>query len=369
MRILVLNSGSSSIKYRLLEPPRAEALAGGLIEEIRDHREGLRRVVSSLAAGGVDAVGHRVVHGGELFREPVLLTDDVLRRLKSLDPLAPLHNPANVLGIETAREVWPDAPQVAVFDTAFHHTLPPAASTYAIPEALAREHGIRRYGFHGISHASVVRRTAAALGRPADSVNLISLHLGNGASATAIRGGRSVDTSMGLTPLEGLVMGTRSGDLDPAILPLLVRRTGRSADEAEALLLRESGLKGLAGTNDMRELERRAAAGDGKAALAIEIFAYRLKKYIGAYAAALGRLDAVAFTGGIGEHSARVRSACLRDLGILGIALDEEKNRAPGPGEGEIGAGPVRIFVIPADEEFEIAIQTAALLGAADRSR
>jgi acetate kinase len=361
MRILVLNSGSSSIKYRLLDPPRSEALAGGLIEEVTDHREGLHRIVSGL---GIQAVGHRVVHGGDLFREPLLLTPVAVERLRSLNPLAPLHNPANLLGIETAREVWPDVPQVAVFDTAFHATLPPAAFTYAIPEDLARRHGIRRYGFHGISHGFIARRTAALLQRPVASTRLISLHLGNGASAAAIRAGRSVDTSMGLTPLEGLVMGTRSGDLDPAILPLLVRATGRSADDVETLLLRDSGLKGLAGTNDMRELEQRADAGDERAGRAIEIFAYRLKKYIGAYAAVLGRLDAVSFTGGIGEHSARIRSACLKDLELLGLVLDEAKNLAPAKGEREIGAGPVRVFVIPADEEVEIAAQTAACLEA-----
>ncbi|HEV3028091.1 MAG TPA: acetate/propionate family kinase, partial [Planctomycetota bacterium] len=266
------------------------------------------------------------------------------------------------------RKIWPEAPQVAVFDTAFHHTLPPPAYTYAIPEALAREQGIRRYGFHGISHASVARRSAAMIRRPLESTNLISLHLGNGASAAAIRAGRSVDTSMGLTPLEGLVMGTRSGDLDPAIVSFLARRTGAGIDDIEKILIHESGLQGLAGTNDMRELERRARDGDARARLAVDVFSYRLKKYIGAYAAALGRLDAVAFTGGIGEHSAFIRALCLEDLSILGIALDEEKNRRPGAGEREIGAGAVRVLVLPADEELEIATQTAACLDGTRRN-
>lgn len=362
MRILVLNSGSSSIKYKLLELPRPAALAGGLVEEISDHRDGLGRVVKSLAGHDIQAIGHRVVHGGEEFREPVLLTDDVIERLKRLHPLAPLHNPANLMGIETAREVWPRAPQVAVFDTAFHHSLPPHAFTYAIPADLSRKHGIRRYGFHGISHGYVARRSAALLRQPAESLNLVSLHLGNGASAAAIRGGRSVDTSMGLTPLEGLVMGTRSGDLDPAILPFLARTLGKGPDEIEGILLRQSGLRGLAGTNDMRDIERRARDGDAAALLAVDLFCYRLKKYLGAYAAALGRLDAVAFTGGIGEHSAFIRARCLQDLPVLGIAVDDAKNRADAGGEREIGAGPVRVLIIPADEEFEIATQTQACL-------
>ena len=362
MRILILNSGSSTIKYRLLDLPRSAAIAGGMVEEMGDHRDGLNRIVSSLSGQDIDAIGHRVVHGGDRFREPVVLTDSVIENLRMLNPLAPLHNPANLLGIERAREVWPKAPQVAVFDTAFHHTLPPPAFTYAIPEALARQHGIRRYGFHGISHGAVARRAAALLRRPLESINLISLHLGNGASATAIRDGRSVDTSMGLTPLEGLVMGTRSGDLDPAIIPFLARSTGAGIDEIERILIRESGLHGLAGTNDMRELEKRARAGDARARLAIDVFSYRLKKYVGAYAAALGRLDAVAFTGGIGEHSALIRELCLRDLSLLGIALDEDKNRSSAAGERDIGKGAVRVLVIPADEELEIAVQTAACL-------
>jgi len=368
MRILVLNSGSSSIKYRLLDLTRSTAVAGGTVEEMGDHREGLGRIVTTLAGQEISAIGHRVVHGGERFREPVLLSDPVIEELRRLNPLAPLHNPANLLGMERAREVWPDAPQVAVFDTAFHQTLPPPAFTYAIPEALARNHGIRRYGFHGISHASVARRSAALIRRPLESLNLISLHLGNGASAAAIRGGRSVDTSMGLTPLEGLVMGTRSGDLDPAILPYLARCTGAGLDEIEGILLRESGLLGLAGTNDMRELERRTRDGDATARVAVDVFCYRLKKYVGAYAAALGRLDAVAFTGGIGEHSALVRGLCLQNLSILGIAVDEEKNRSSATGEREIGTGAVRVLVLPADEELEIATQTAACLEEARRN-
>ncbi len=358
----MLNSGSATIKYRLLDLTRSAAVAGGMVEEMGDHRDGLNRIVTSLSGQQIDAIGHRVVHGGDRFREPLVLTDSVIETLRMLNPLAPLHNPANLLGIERAREVWPQAPQVAVFDTAFHHTLPPPAFTYAIPEAVARRHGIRRYGFHGISHASVARRSAALLRRPLETINLISLHLGNGASAAAIRDGRSVDTSMGLTPLEGLVMGTRSGDLDPAIIPFLARSTGAGLDEIERILIRESGLQGLAGTNDMRELERRAREGDARARLAIDVFSYRLKKYVGAYAAVLGRLDAVAFTGGIGEHSALIRELCLRDLTLLGITLDEDKNRSSATGEREIGAGAVRVLVIPADEELEIAVQTAACL-------
>lgn len=371
MNILVLNAGSSTIKFRLLEAPGYRSLAQGVVEDIAEgtgltHREGLERVLTSVGRRDVQAVGHRLVHGGEKFSGPTLLTEAVIQDLRALSALAPLHNPAGVLGIDLAREAWPSVPQVAVFDTAFHRTLPPHAYRYAIPEDLYRERGIRRYGFHGISHGDVVRRTAAILQRAPGTLNLISLHLGNGASAAAVRDGRSVDTSMGFTPLEGLVMGTRSGDLDPAVVAHLQRTTARTPDQVEELLNRESGLLGLAGTRDMRDIERRAQAGDARATLALDLFCYRVKKYVGAYAAALGRLDAVVFTGGIGEHSAIVRSRSLENLSILGIALDESKNRASSAGERELQAGDgVRILVLPADEERAIAEQTAACLASA----
>jgi len=287
----------------------------------------------------------------------------VLEELRSLNPLAPLHNPVNILGIDIAGELWPDVPQVAVFDTEFHHTLPPKAFRYAIPEDLYRRYGVRRYGFHGISHSYVARRAAALLTRSPESVNLISLHLGNGASAAAIRAGACVDTSMGLTPLEGLVMGTRSGDIDPAIFAYLARVAGKSPADVETLLVRESGLRGLAGTNDLREIERRAEQGDERARLALEVFCYRTKKYVGAYAAALGRLDAVVFTGGIGENSALVRAKSLDDLSILGIRIDEQKNRSAEDGERSVHAeGSLPVFVVPTQEELEIALQTAACI-------
>lgn len=360
--ILVLNSGSATIKYRVLGMPQAASLASGLEDALPDHRRALGRVLDRLreTCRGLFAVGHRVVHGGERHREPVRVDGSVVASIRSLSPLAPLHNPANADGIEAALALWPSVPQVAVFDTAFHRTLPPWASRYAIPPALQ----VRRYGFHGISNAFVTRRAAAMLGRPAESINLIALHLGNGASATAIRGGASVDTSMGMTPLEGLVMGTRCGDLDPAIPAILARAGGKTLQEIDGILNEHSGLRALAGTHDMREIERRAADGDADAALAIDVFAYRVKKYVGAYAAALGRVDAIVFTGGIGENSARVRSACLRDLSILGIEIDEIRNRGVSSAEREIQSpgGAVRILVVPADEEREIAGQTLRCL-------
>jgi acetate kinase len=367
MMILVLNAGSSTLKYKLYELPAATVVLSGNLEGIGtgpwpSHREALQELIRRLEGRTPEAVGHRVVHGGEKFHEPTLLGDAEIGTLRTLSVLAPLHNPAGLLGIETARAAWPGVPQVAVFDTAFHHTLPPHAFRYAVPDAWYREHGIRRYGFHGTSHQYVAGRAAARLGRPLESLHLITLHLGNGASVTAVRAGRSVDTSMGFTPLEGLVMGTRSGDLDPSVVAHASRTLGLSAEEIDRTLNRASGLLGLAGSNDMREVERRAGDGDAGARLALDLFAYRVKKYIGAYAAALGRLDGVVFTGGIGEHSARIRSLCLQDLGILGLHLDEDKNREASRSERELQAGGVPILVIPTDEEREIAVQTAALL-------
>jgi len=343
MKVLVLNSGSSSVKYQLFHGGDWRVLAAGSISRIGEaqseleaswtnadgdlesrresmripgHQEGLERIAVGLKERGVladlselRAVGHRVVHGGEAFHCPTLIDDKVTSAIRDMIPLAPLHNPANLAGIEVARRLFPGVAQVAVFDTAFHQTMPAASYRYAIPEYLYREHRVRRYGFHGTSHHYVAKRTAAFLGKPLAECNLITLHLGNGASATAIRNGRSVDTSMGLTPLEGLVMGTRCGDIDPAIHFYLAEHLSLDQDALDDLLNRKSGLLGLCGANDMREIHRRAYEGDERAKLAIDVFCHRLRKYLGAYYAEQGRVDAVVFNGGIGENNAEVRAS------------------------------------------------------------
>ncbi|GGW39237.1 acetate kinase [Streptomyces caelestis] len=393
-RVLVLNSGSSSVKYQLLDMRDDSRLAMGLVERIgeqtsrlkhtpaggesrerggaiADHDAALKAVAEELAKDGLGldspelaAIGHRVVHGGKSFTEPTVIDEAVLAEIERLIPVAPLHNPANLTGIRTARALRPDLPQVAVFDTAFHTTMPESAARYAIDVKTADEHRIRRYGFHGTSHAYVSRATAELLGKAPEDVNVIVLHLGNGASASAVRGGRCVDTSMGLTPLEGLVMGTRSGDMDPAVIFHLMRVGGMSADEIDTLLNKKSGLIGLCGDNDMREIHRRVEAGDEQAALAFDIYIHRLKKYIGAYYAVLGRVDAVAFTAGVGENAAFVREAALAGLEELGLAVDGERNAVRGD-EGRLispeGAR-VAVAVVPTDEELEIATQTYALV-------
>jgi acetate kinase len=306
----------------------------------------------------------RVVHGGKRFTEPTLIDTAVVDEIERLSPVAPLHNPANLTGIRTAQKLRPDLPQVAVFDTAFHATMPEAAARYAIDVETADRHRVRRYGFHGTSHAFVSRAAAELLGREPSEVNVIVLHLGNGASASAVRGGRCVETSMGLTPLEGLVMGTRSGDLDPAVVFHLMRVGGMTADEIDELLNKRSGLVGLCGDNDMREIRRRVDEGDEAAALAFDIYVHRLRKYIGAYYAVLGTVDVVAFTAGVGENSAPVRAAALAGLGGLGLAVDEELNRARGDGPRLISPphAPVAVAVVPTDEELEIAARTYELV-------
>jgi acetate kinase len=288
----------------------------------------------------------------------------VVDGIRSLVPLAPLHNPANLAGIEVTLQAWPDLPQVAVFDTAFHQTLPPAAYLYALPYELYERDGVRRYGFHGTSHQYVSRRAAALLGRSEAETNLVTLHLGNGCSACAVRGGRSVETSMGLTPLEGLVMGTRSGDLDPGVLFHLGRSRGLDLAGLDALLNQASGLKGLAGANDMRVLNTRAAAGDERAVLARQVFAHRCRKYVGAYAAVLGRVDGIVLTGGIGENDPGLRAEILGGLEPLGVVLEPAANEAPGRGERRVSApgSPVAVLVVPTDEELEIARQTLEVL-------
>jgi acetate kinase len=386
--VLVVNAGSSSLKYSLVDGDSGESPASGTVERIgesdgrithasgddehvddrkfADHEEALKAALDafasygpSLESAGVVAVGHRVVHGGDRFSAPVLVDDEVVAAVTDLGSLAPLHNPANLEGIEVARKLFPDLPQVAVFDTAYHQTMPPAAYTYAVPLAWREDHAIRRYGFHGTSHAYVARTAATALGRPPEDVNVIVLHLGNGASATAVRGGVSVDTSMGLTPLEGLVMGTRSGDLDPAVHMYLHRSLGWSLSDIDEALNRSSGLKGLAGENDFREVMRLREAGHEAAALAFDVYCYRIRKYVGAYYAVLGTVDAVVFTAGVGEHSPEVRTAALAGLSRLGITVDEDRNT--GPVDGPTFVSPddadVAVLVVPTDEEHEIARQ------------
>ena len=400
MKILVINSGSSSIKYRLFDMMDKSVLATGLLEQIgetgsrlthrsrstqddmaeivrtrpvENHQAGFQLIASVFKETGavgdtaeLFGIGHRVVHGGEKFREPTLINPEVIETIRRLIPLAPLHNPANLIGIEVALASARKVPQVAVFDTAFHHSIPPYAFHYGLPQALYAEHGVRRYGFHGTSHFYVAKQAAIHLKRSLTSLNLITLHLGNGASVTAIKNGKSVDTSMGMTPLEGLIMGTRSGDIDPAIIFYLGRQTGCSPQEIESMLNKQSGLKGICGLNDMREIGQLAAKGDKAARLAIDMYCYRVKKYVGAYYAAMGRVDALVFTGGIGENAADIRSHCCRGLSQLGIEVDDNKNNLKTKEILEIQSttGAVRLLVIPTDEELEIAEQTVARIKA-----
>jgi len=366
-RVLVLNSGSSSVKYRLYDD--TTVLAKGAVQRIGepgggpvDHPTAVREVLDGLDLTGLAAVGHRVVHGGPVFAGPALIDDQVIAEITDLIPLAPLQNPANLAGIGVTRERLPHLPQVAVFDTAFHRTLPEDAACYAIDRAVAEEYGIRRYGFHGTSHAYVSRGTAALLGRAYTETNTISLHLGNGASACAVAGGRSVATSMGMSPLEGLVMGTRCGDLDPTVMFHLHRAAGLPLAEIDQLLNRRSGLLGLCGDNDMREVLRRRAAGDEIASLAFDVYCRRIRFYVGAYYALLGRLDAITFTAGVGEHSAPVRAAALAGLDRLGIVVDPVRNEADGDRLISPPDAPVAVCVVATDEEREIAQQTRAVV-------
>ena len=416
MSVLVVNAGSSSLKYALVEPgtgPGAGAadvggagpatvLARGVVERVGSSDASLRHVVGSgpdaaetttgvdagdpteamaaLAAAfdahgpdvrdGLRAVGHRVVHGGESFSGPVVIDETVLAEIDRLSVLAPLHNPVNLAGIHAARERFPDSPHVAVFDTAFHANLPAVARTYAVPRAWREEHGVRRYGFHGTSHAYVSRTATAWLQReravdPAGA-RVVVLHLGNGASACAVLGGRSVDTSMGLTPLAGLVMGTRSGDVDPSLAGHLDRVAGLDAAHVEDALNRSSGLQGLAGASDLRDVRRAAEAGDVDAGLALEVYAYRVRAYVGAYAVTLAGLDALVLTGGVGENDTRMRASVVAGLGLLGCALDESRNGTVDPGRPVSRISPdgsaTAVLVVPTDEEGEIARQAVTLL-------
>ena len=373
--VLVLNSGSSSLKYSLVQPDTGASLVDGIVErigeegEVADHEAALRAAFDVLAPGGqklkdlgLVAVGHRVVHGGPDLYRPTVVDDELLEQLRDLAPLAPLHNPPAVLGIEVARKVLPDLPHVAVFDTAFFHHLPAAAATYAIDRDVAARWKIRRYGFHGTSHRFVSEQVAEFLGSRPESLNQIVLHLGNGASASAIAGGRPVDTSMGLTPLEGLVMGSRSGDIDAGIIGYLWRTGGMGVDEIETMLNRHSGMLGLSGEGDFRALHASIAAGDEAAQLAYDVYIHRLRKYIGAYLAVLGRTDVITFTAGVGENDAQVRRDSLSGLESLGIELDNALNGSADRGARRISAKTSRItvLVMPTDEELAIARAAAA---------
>lgn len=403
MKTLVINAGSSSIKYQLFDMESSIVLAAGLAErigeshgrikhrlpnsdqnqeiildiKINDHRQGLFKIVELLTDSRfgviespkeIQAIGHRVVHGGDKFSQPTVITEDVRATIKELSHLAPLHNPANLTGIEVATEVFPKATQVAVFDTAFHQTMPANAYRYAIPQTLYDDHRIRSYGFHGTSHLYVSNIAIDYLGIPVEKSRIITLHLGNGASVTAVKGGKSVDTSMGFSPLPGLIMGTRSGDIDPAIVFYLGRNMGMSFDEIDSLLNKKSGLIGICGDNDLRDIQKRSEDGDPSAQLAMEMYSYSIKKYIGAYVAALNGLDALVFTAGAGENNSAVRWLSCLGIEYLGVSLDHEKNK-----QGVVGtvteiqdfASKVKVLIIPTNEELEIAEQTMTLIKAA----
>ncbi|MEN6520240.1 MAG: acetate kinase [Armatimonadota bacterium] len=399
MKVLVLNSGSSSLKYQLIESDTEEVLAKGLAERIglaegalkyETEKNGKKvidaplpnhdvamdlvfKVLTDPVDGAISsiseiaAVGHRVVHGGEKFTSSVLVTEETLTEIAKVSNLAPLHNPANLMGIKACIRLMPGVPQVTVFDTAFHSTIPNYAYTYALPYKMYADHGIRRYGFHGTSHKYVSARAAklmAAKGTDPSTLKMVTCHLGNGCSMAAIVGGKVIDTSMGLTPAEGLMMGTRSGDLDPAILLFVQRELNLSVDEVDNLINKKSGLLGISGkSSDMRDIEEGTAAGDERCTLALEIFCYRVRKYIGAYAAAMGWLDAVVFTGGIGENGPIVREKATDGLGYMGIELDQEKNsKTRNEADISVDTARVRTFVIPTNEEMMIARDTVEIV-------
>jgi len=396
MKILVLNCGSSSIKYQMIETKTESTLAKGLIErigmssavlthqpegkekiqivgEILDHEIALEYVIAVLLSknhgviddkGEIEAVGHRVVHGGETFSGSVLITEQVLKALRDNIELAPLHNPPNLKGIKAAMEHLPNVPQVGVFDTAFHSSMPPHAYLYGIPFKLYKRYKIRRYGFHGTSHRFVSKRASIVLGKPYDELKIITAHLGNGGSMAAIKYGKSIDTSMGFTPLEGLLMGTRCGDLDPSIVTYVMGKEGLSISETNALLNKHGGLVGISGeSSDMREILQAVDEGDKKSTYALDVYTYRIKKYIGSYAAAMGGVDAVVFTGGVGENSDRIRKDVCSELEFLGIEIDDEANKAP-KGEAFISTNDskTKVLRIPTNEELVIAMDTEMIV-------
>jgi acetate kinase len=400
MKILVLNCGSSSIKYQLFDMEDESVMASGLAERIgeaqgklthkklpdsqdesvvvseepfADHESGMLKIIALITdkehgivddASQISAVGHRVVHGGEHFQAPALIDDAVINAIEATVPLAPLHNPANLMGIRVAQTLIPQAPQVAIFDTAFHQTMPPRAYHYSLPYEYYEELGVRRYGFHGTSHRYVAKEAARLMDRPLDKLNLMTIHLGSGASTCAIENGKSVDTSMGMTPVAGIIMGTRSGNIDPGIIFYLAKSKGMTIEDLDHVLTHESGLKGICGLNDMRDIHNKATEGDKRAQLALDMFVYRIKKYIGNYSAILGHLDGIVFTAGIGEHDIEIRERCCEKLERLGIVLDLEKNKQEHKGPLQINKpeSSVALFVIPTNEELEIGQQTKELL-------
>ena len=373
-RVLVINSGSSSLKYQLIEQTTNAALTKGLIERIGsvdtpDHTSALLQMLQDFKTAGIPVesitiVGHRVVHGGPVFEEAVIITDEVENEIERLIPLAPLHNAANLIGIKVMRNLLPEIPQVAIFDTAFHSTIPQWASTYAIPHQVTMDFAVRKYGFHGTSCSYVSRRAATMLHlSPADS-NFVICHIGNGASITAVQNGMSVDTSMGMTPLEGLVMGTRSGDLDPGILFHLARTGSYSIDQLESMLNRDSGLKGLTGNQDMREVRESAGKGDAKAAKALAIYSYRVRKYIGSYFGVVPNIKAIIFTAGVGENDPEFREDVLMPLRHLGVIIDDDANRVRISEDRCISSpdSPIKVLVIATEEELEIAEQAIKVI-------
>lgn len=396
MNILVINCGSSSLKYQLLDMETRNPLAKGLVErigiagsmlthrpegmekvvitaEIPDHTVAIRYVLDSLVhqeygvlkdLGQIEAIGHRVVHGGEEFTQSALITESVLKAVEDCVELAPLHNPPNIAGIMACRKLMPGVPQVGVFDTAFHQTMPKHAYIYGLPYEMYEKYKIRKYGFHGISHKYVSQRAAALLNKPLEDLKLISCHLGNGASITAIQGGKSLETSMGFTPLEGLMMGTRSGDLDPAIVSFIMRKEGMNSQKVDEFLNKKCGVLGVSGvSSDFRDLETAAEQGNMRAQLALDIFAHDVKKYIGAYAGVLNGVDTVIFTAGLGENSPEMREAVCRDMSYLGIELDYDKNKIRGE-ELDISApgARCRVLVIPTNEELMIGLETQQIV-------
>lgn len=385
--ILAINAGSSSLKFQLIRMPEEELVTKGLVEriglkdsiftvevngekvkevkDIKDHDEAVNIMLDSFQKhniiddiNDIDGTGHRVVHGGEKFPESVLVTDDVEKEIDELSELAPLHNPANLMGIRAFRKLLPNIPHVAVFDTAFHQTMPEKAYLYSLPYHYYEDYGIRKYGFHGTSHKFVSQRAAEILDKPIEDLRIISCHIGNGASIAAIEGGKSIDTSMGFTPLAGVTMGTRSGNIDPALIPFIMEKTGKTAEQVLEILNKESGLLGLSGTSsDLRDLEQDAANGKARAEMALDVFASKIHKYIGSYAARMQGVDVIVFTAGVGENSVEVRGKVLEGLEFMGVYWDPKKNENLRGKEGFINYphSPVKVLVVPTDEEAMIA--------------